>query len=80
MIRGFLEACCERWQAAFDPSWLLTVDESMIYWVGCGSAHLTFMKRKPTPIGICMRTLACGITGVLLNCELCESKEAMGEK
>ena len=52
----------------------------MIYWIGAGSAHLTFMKRKPTPIGICMRTLACGVTGVLLNCELCESKDEMGEK
>lgn len=49
----------------------------MIMWVGMGNVHLTYIPRKPTPLGIMLKTVVDGSTGILLSCELVESKEAM---
>jgi hypothetical protein len=39
------------------------------------SGRLQFIIRKPTPLGILLKTLSCGITGILLNAEIVEGKE-----
>lgn len=79
-VMPFIEACTAAWQAAFSPSWLLCIDESMVQWKGLGSAHLTFIKRKPTPLGLLWRTLTCGISGILLDMEPQDAARIMDDK
>lgn len=52
----------------------------MVQWEGVSSGHITYIARKPTPLGFELRTLVCGDSGVLLNAELCEGAEAEGKK
>ena len=80
MIMGFVKTYTDAWQAAFSPCWLLYIDENMIQWKGIGSAHLTFIKRKPTPLGMLWRTLTCGITGILLAMEPQDALDVMDQK
>ena len=47
----------------------------MVQWEGVSSAHITVILRKPTPLGFEIRTLVCGLSGVLLMMELCEGKD-----
>ena len=49
----------------------------MIMWVGGGEVHLKYIPRKPTPLGIMLKTLVDGSTGILLACEIVEAKEDM---
>lgn len=79
-IREFFELCVSKWQAAYNPGTVLTADESMVFWVGTGSAHLTYLPRKPTPLGIMLKTICDASSGVMLGAEICESKEAMSDK
>ena len=51
----------------------------MVFWVGTGSAHLTYIPRKPTPLGIMLKTIVDGETGILLHAELVEAAEVMRE-
>ena len=74
-VQPFLDATTAAWRKAWRPGHCLVIDESMVYWQGSTSGHITFMPRKPTPLGFCMRTLACASSNVLLNAELCDSKE-----
>lgn len=48
-------------------------------WVGTGDVHLTYIPRKPTPLGIMLKSLVDASSGVMLSCELVESKEAMAD-
>lgn len=59
----------------WEPGRELVVDESMIAWRGGGGAHKTYLPRKPTPLGIGLKTTACGATGVMMYLELLEGKE-----
>lgn len=52
----------------------------MIHWVGGGAPHLTLIPRKPTPLGLMLKSVCCGETGVMVNAELVEEKEAMHQK
>lgn len=52
----------------------------MIWWTGVASAHITYLPRKPTPLGIQLKTCVDATSGVCVNMELCESKEDMKEK
>ena len=58
----------------------MTADETMIFWQGTGSAHLTYIPRKPTPLGIMLKTLVDTSSGVLLNAELMEAADDMRDK
>jgi len=42
--------------------------------------HLTYMPRKPTSLGIMLKTVADSESRVLLNMELVEPKEVMMQK
>ena len=42
--------------------------------------HLTFMPRKPTPLGFQAKTLCDGSTGIIINAELVEGKETDRQK
>lgn len=74
-MKGLLQACVQAWQKAWNPGSLLVADETMVQWEGVSSAHLTYIVRKPTPLGFELRTLVDGDSGVLLNAELCEGAE-----
>ena len=54
----------------------LTVDESMIPWKGnsggAGSVpHLSFVKRKPEPLGVELKTVCDCTTGATCSCFVC---------
>ena len=54
---------------------MLTVDETMVKWSGLGPVHLTYMPRKPVPLGIQFKVACCGETGVLLHAEVVDGAE-----
>ena len=68
---------------AFSPGWLLIVDESMSAWrgrVGSG-AHtllpvLSFVPRKPEPLGLELKTTADALTSMMLFIEPCMGKDS----
>lgn len=51
----------------------------MIFWVGA-APHLTYLPRKPTPLGVMMKTLVCALTGILLCCEIDKGKDVMSKE
>ncbi len=84
-VRGFLNAINERRRQVLEPGTFVTVDESMVGWLGKGSwengmPHVTKIIRKPTPVGAEVKNLACGDTGIMLFAELQEGKERMANK
>ena len=58
-------------------SWLMTLDESMVRWMGVGMPGLMVILRKPTPIGLELHTLCCALSGILVWFEVYEGKDAM---
>jgi hypothetical protein len=77
-VRFWLEACTQRWQHAYSPGTVLVVDESMLFWTGLG-AHLTYLPRKPTPLGIMFKSL-CDASTICFNLELVEGAERDQQK
>ena len=69
------EIFCMKWREAFKAGSCIVIDETMIGWSGVHSGRLMFIIRKPTPLGILLRTLCCGITGIILAAEVVEGKE-----
>ena len=62
------------WQRAWTPGARIVIDESMVQWAGSRGAHQTWLLRKPTPLGLGLKTLVDHSSGILLNAELCEGK------
>lgn len=79
-IEPWVETCAEKWRSAWSASSHLVADESMVFWVGGGAPHLTIIPRKPTPLGIMLKTLCCAETGIMVNCEVSHAKDAMHSK
>lgn len=52
----------------------------MVFWVGQGSAHLTYIPRKPTPLGIMLKTICDTSSGIMVGAEFVESAEAMSSR
>ena len=46
----------------------------MILWGGGGNVHFTWLPRKPTPMGVCMKSATCNSAGVMLRVEVMEGK------
>ena len=44
----------------------------MVFWTGIGDPHLTYIPRKPSPLGIMLKVLCDSETGSLLHAELVE--------
>ena len=74
----------ERRKEEFIPGSRLTPDELMIAWTGpCGSGgipHLSFVARKPDPLGSEFKCICDGSTGILLHIELQKGKRIMRRK
>ena len=78
-VRVWFDMCRRQWQEAYNPGTYIVADESMVFWVGTGSAHLTYIPRKPTPLGIMLKTVVDQSSGALINAEIVESAECMRE-
>lgn len=64
-----------QFRRAWQPGWQLTIDETMVWWTGLSDAHLTYLPRKPTPLGFQMKTLCDSQSHIMLNMEVCEGKD-----
>ena len=75
--RYMWDTCRATFNAAVSPGWIMTLDESMVKWLGKSMPGLMVVPRKPTPMGLEVHTLCCSLSGVLVNFEVFEGKEAM---
>ena len=67
---------------AFRCGWIVTPDESMIQWTGAsgppiGMPHMSFVPRKPVPLGCELKCVADGTSGVMMYIEVQEGKTRM---
>lgn len=79
-VKGWLEAILQNFRAKFRAGLQLTVDETMVFWVGIAEGKLMFIPRKPTPLGFMLKTIVDTATGVLLNAEIVEGAEVDANK
>lgn len=79
-IRTWYELLFSTFCKAYQPSTTLVIDETMFAWVGATDAQLIAMKRKPTPLGFCTRTLADSYAGICINGDLVEGTTADAAK
>ena len=67
VVLKWLAACTNQWQLKFTSGSVITVDETMWSWSGlCGDVRLTYLPRKPEPLGWMLKTTCCYITGVYI--------------
>jgi len=78
--RRFWDSLRDAFFAAVECSHIMCLDESMVSWVGRGMPGFMHVQRKPTPKGLELHTLCCGICGILLFFEVYEGKKAMEKK
>ena len=76
-VRYLFSGFNENRRRTINPSWLQVVDETMFAWTGNGMPHLSFVKRKPEPLGAEIKNLCDGESGVMLFMELQEGKDNM---
>jgi hypothetical protein len=62
-VRGLLHYCNIFWQKNYEVGTHICVDETMITWEGAGGGHLSYILRKPKPLGRKNLYLLC----ILLN-------------
>lgn len=95
-IRVFVDAFNDLRKKIFLPGTFIVVDESMSSWKGktlyfnkasdedvsrvFGLPHTTKIIRKPKGVGLEIRNACCSETGIMLQLELQEGKEAMKKK
>jgi hypothetical protein len=67
-----------QWITVFLHGTIITVDATMFSWVGqCGDLHLTFLPRKPHPLGWILKTYACAVLHVYIFLKLVQCKDNM---
>ena len=52
------------------PGWLTCIDESMVCWTGNGMPHVSFVPRKPEPLGCELKNTCDATTGCMLFLEI----------
>lgn len=71
---------CQR-RLEFKCGWAVVPDESMITWQGKsgpgGMPHLSFIARKPAPLGLELKTICDADTGIMMGMEIQEGKIRM---
>lgn len=50
-VRGLIKACVELWQLVWEAGSHLCADEGMISWEGASEGHISYIPRKPHPLG-----------------------------
>ena len=73
-LKPWFDLCQAMWREAWKPGNYLCMDETMVMWAGICAIVLTFLPRKPTPLGFLIKTLVDATTGILLSMELVEGK------
>jgi hypothetical protein len=73
-VRKWFDLLAETWRAAYHAGTTLTIDETMNLWTGLG-VHLTYLPRKPTPLGIMLKTICDASSRILFGWEFCEGNE-----
>ena len=76
-VRWLVDGHNDNRKRTINASWLVVVDETMWAWTGQGMPHLSFVKRKPEPLGAEVKNLCDGLSGVMLFLELQEGKIKM---
>jgi hypothetical protein len=66
-VRGLVDGFNKHLVEHFYPSYMLTIDESMVAWRGIDLPHLSFVPRKPEPLGVEIKTLACFTSRILID-------------
>ena len=86
-VRSFYDAVNTNFDNSFIAGRKLVADEIMCSWHGMsvsydteGAPHVTKIARKPEGIGIELKALACGESGVILKLEVMEGKDEMHKK
>ena len=86
-VRRLLEAFNTRRKMLFVAGWMLTEDELMVLWLGAEGVrdgfgadpfpipNLSYIERKPDPLGAELKVLACAVSGMTLRVELQEGAE-----
>ena len=85
-VRVFIIAFNENRKKNVKPSWVLVVDESTSKWRGLGDwytdgmPHITKIPRKPEPVGLELKDMCCGESGIMMFLEIMEGKAVMARK
>jgi hypothetical protein len=81
-IQPMVDAFNEHMAEVINPGWMLCIDESMSAWRGKVGKRdrfkipkLSWVPRKPEPLGAELKTTGCALLGVILRIELCKGKE-----
>ena len=81
-IRWMVDGFNNTRRIAFKCGWIVTPDESMIQWTGAsgppiGMPHMSFVPRKPVPLGCELKCAADGTSVVMMYIEVQEGKTRM---
>ena len=83
-VRPWFDGHNARRKNELSPGTRLVADESMLPWHGNagsgGVAHLSFVKRKPHPLGVELKTVCDCSTGVMMYVDVQEGKLRMARK
>eukprot|EP00873_Tetraselmis_striata_P014034 jgi/Tetstr1/434298/TSEL_023405.t1 len=78
IVKDWLKRINAHWNNNYTPGSVIYCDETMFAWVGlCGDLNLTFLPRKPHPIGWMLKSAACVNGMIYIRLELAECKEDM---
>jgi hypothetical protein len=72
-VRKWFDLLVKTWRAAYHAGTTLTIDETLIFWIGLG-VRLTYLPRKPTSLGVMLKTICNASSRILLGWEFCEGK------
>ena len=86
-VRGLVDLYNKSREEQVTPGWLITADETMVAWRGqkgilniTKCPHLSWVPRKPEPLGVELKTVGDALSGIMLRIEICEGKEPMKAK
>jgi len=69
-VSWIIKAYNKRRKEVIIPGWLICVDESMVCWTGNGMPHVSFVPRKPEPLGCELKNTCDATTGCMLFLEI----------
>jgi hypothetical protein len=81
-VRWLVEGFNSVRKQQFKCGWIVTPDESMIQWTGASGPpnempHMSYVPRKPVPLGLEDKCVSDGTSGVMMYLELHEGKTRM---
>jgi hypothetical protein len=78
-VRWMVDGFNNSRRTQFKCGWVVTPDEFMIQWTGAsgptnGMPHMSYVPRKPVPLGCEVKCVADGTSGVMMYLEIQEGK------